>query len=79
MQTNADGPRQARVHQRTKIDAIAAYCAALDRCLYFPVDGVSGTSVLQLRLRPTQNNQRIGVNWLDDFAFERLRFDSSGP
>src|SRR5262245_1268020 len=45
-----------------EVDAIAAYCAPLDRCLYFPIDWLSGRTVLQLRATPTQNNQRAGIN-----------------
>jgi hypothetical protein len=68
-----------RADSASEIDAIAAYCADLDRCLYFPMTWLDGRAFVQLRERPTRNNQRHGVNWLDDFAFERLAFESQGP
>ena len=68
-----------RAYTKDEIDAIAAYCAPIDRYLYFPVEWLAGRTVVQMRLRLTQNNQQIGVNWLDDFAFERLRFEAPGP
>ena len=68
-----------RGYSEEEIDAVAAYCAPLDRCLYVPVAWIGGRTAVQLRVRPTRNNQHIGINWLDDFAFERLRFDLAGP
>ena len=56
-----------------EIDAVAAYCIDLDRCFYFPIDWLNGRTTLQLRLRPTRNNQHLGINWADDFAFEHLQ------
>ena len=37
-----------------------------------------GRIQIQLRVAPSRNNQARGVNWADDFAFERLRFDLPG-
>ncbi len=68
-----------RSYSTTEIDAIAAYCADLGRCFFFPIEWLDGGSQVQLRLRPARNNQREGVNWVDDFAFERLRCGSEGP
>lgn len=68
-----------RAYTTTEIDAIAAYCAGLDRCFFFPIDWLDGRSHVQLRLRPARNNQHVGVNWVEDFAFERLRFGVEGP
>ena len=67
-----------RAYSAEHIDAVAAYCLALDRCFSFPIDWLEARTVLQLRLRPTRNNQQSGINWADDFAFERLRFDVPG-
>jgi hypothetical protein len=52
-----------------EIDAIAAYCLALDRCYFFEVQGSSKSSI-QLRLVPSRNNQRTGVNRASEFGFD---------
>jgi hypothetical protein len=63
-----------------EVDAFAAYCRALDRCFYLPFDVVAGRIAVYLRLGPTRNNQRLGVNWADDFDFERLDWSAlKGP
>jgi hypothetical protein len=57
-----------------EIDAIAAYSADSGRCYLLPVEILAGRSALQLRLGPSRNNQRLGINWADDFDFAaRLR------
>ncbi len=53
-----------------EIDAIAAYCGEVDRCYYLPMERFSGRNVVQLRLAPSRNHQRAGINWADDFKFE---------
>jgi hypothetical protein len=68
-----------RGYSAEEIDAIAAYCLDLDRCFLFPVAWLAGRHVIQLRVGPTRNNQRNGINWADDFAFDRLRFEAPGP
>ena len=67
-----------RAYSADEIDAIAAYCLALDRCFYFPMDWMRARTTIQLRLQPARNNQRAMINWADDFAFERLRFKNPG-
>jgi len=63
-----------RSYSSAEIDAIAAYCADLDRCFFIPFDEIPGRMCLQLRLSAARNGQRSGVNWADDFAFDgRLR------
>ena len=56
-----------RTYTAAEIDAIAAYSAELDRCYFALLEEFNGRSTLQLRLTPTQNNQRLGINWADDF------------
>ena len=60
-----------------EIDAVAAYCLELDRCFYFPLAWMGGRTFVQLRLERSRNNQRKGINWADDFDFDRLQ--SVGP
>ena len=59
-------------YRADEVDAIAAYCAELDRCFYIPLEQMAGQTGIQLRLRPTANNQQQRVSWADDFDFERL-------
>ena len=62
-----------------EIDAFAAYCAEVDQCWLLPIDRFPRKSAIQLRLEPTRNNQRLGVNWAQDFEFERLNWSDLGP
>ena len=58
-----------RLYSADEIDAFAAYCAELECCYYIPVDSVAGRHVIQLRLAPAKNNQRLGINWAKDYEF----------
>jgi len=57
-----------RGYDGSEIDAVAAYCAELDRCFYFPIEWLDGRMFIQLRVRPSRNNQQRGINWADDFS-----------
>jgi PD-(D/E)XK endonuclease len=75
--------RTATGLKRTKytndeIDAIGAYCAALDRSFIVPASRCADRSQFDLRISPTRNSQRARINWVDDFALERLACGSSG-
>ena len=52
-----------------EIDAIAAYCAELDRCYLFPIAQFERRRAIQLRLAPSRNNQQVGINWAKDYEF----------
>ena len=43
-----------------------------------PTERVDGHHELSLRIEPCRNNQAEGVNWAEDFAFERLAFSAPG-
>jgi hypothetical protein len=58
-----------RLYTADEIDAFAAYCAELDRCFFLPFGSFPGKANVQLRLAPARNNQRLGVNWADDYDF----------
>jgi PD-(D/E)XK endonuclease len=73
----ASGLRR-RSYAPGEIDALAAYSADLDRCFYLPADRIVGRLEVSLRLARSRNNQRAGINWAEDFAFERLRFETTG-
>jgi hypothetical protein len=50
-----------------EIDGFAAYCGALDRCFFLPLDGFGGRSHAHLRIKPARNGQLAGVNMADDY------------
>lgn len=62
-----EGLRRRR-YTAEEIDAFAAYCLELDRCLFVPIADAPGNE-LRLRLSPTKNNQRQKIKWADDFDF----------
>ena len=68
-----------RGYSSDEIDATAAYCSDLNRCFYFPIHRLDGRATIQVRLRPALDNQQLGINWADEFAFEGLQFNSLGP
>jgi prevent-host-death family protein len=63
-----------------EIDAVAAYCQALDSVYLLPAAEVAGRSAVYLRVGPTKNAQRAAINWADNYSLgaiaqsgERLR------
>ena len=58
---------------------MALYCQELDRCYHVPTERVDGHHELSLRSEPCRNNQAEGVDWADEFAFERIALRSQGP
>jgi len=58
-----------RSYTASEADAIAAYCPGLDRCFYVPAPRFDGHAELRLRLAPSRNHQRLGINWAEDFDF----------
>ena len=52
-----------------EIDAFAAYCPDVDRCYFLPFDLFVSLTEILLRLRPSLNNQRQGINWAKDYEF----------
>lgn len=66
------------LYDADEIDAIAAYCAEIDRCFYIPLEQMPGQTGIQLRLKATVNNQQLGVSWADDFDLERLDLSPRG-
>ena len=63
-----------RPYTAGETDAIAAFCADISRCFWIPIEEVDGRPQIMLRLEPARNNQRLKINWADDFDFAaRLR------
>jgi PD-(D/E)XK nuclease superfamily protein len=66
---NADGLLR-RFYSSDEIDAFAAYCAELRSCYFLPIGAFANRRAVALRLSPTRNNQRLGINWADDYEFD---------
>ena len=67
-----------RFYPPDEIDAFAAYCLDVDRCYSLPVGRFPRRSAIQLRLEPSRNNQRAGVNWASEFEFGAT-LSNAGP
>ena len=52
-----------------EIDAVAVYCAAVDRCYLLPSQLAAGRRAIYLRLKPPRNQQRACINLAGDFDF----------
>jgi hypothetical protein len=62
--------RDGLLHRRytaDEIDAFAAYCVDTNHCYYLPIQRFAYSQAIQLRIAPTRNNQRRGINWAEDF------------
>jgi hypothetical protein len=68
-----------RGYTASEIDVIAVYCPELERSFLLHADQFDGRLQLFLRIAPSRNNQRAGVNWADDFAFEARLQALVGP
>lgn len=73
-----DGLRK-RFYNASEIDVIAAYCAALRRSFLLSAREFDGRSAVQLRGAPSRNNQRLGINWADEFDFAARLTKLVGP
>jgi hypothetical protein len=58
-----------RAYTAEEIDAVAAYCLEIDRCYFLPISLCEARRHIYLRLAPTKNNQRTGINWARDYEF----------
>jgi hypothetical protein len=69
-----------RPYTEAEIDAVAAYCASVDRCFFLPPELFARRSAVQLRLGRALNNQKLRINWADAFDFTAtLREAIVGP
>ena len=70
----------ARATRPIEIDAFAAYCPDNRALLLLPSTSTRSTAqVLQLRLRPTKNNQATGIRWAKDYEFAATLRLAPGP
>jgi hypothetical protein len=70
------------IHQRYEpgeIDAVAAYSPVTGRCYLLPTELSVGRAGVQLRLRPTKNNQNVGIRWARDFELGARIRGLQGP
>jgi hypothetical protein len=58
-----------RSYGADEVDFIAAYCADVERCYLLPAEVFAGRPVVQLRLSPPLNGQRLRINWAESFEF----------
>jgi hypothetical protein len=68
-----------RAYTADQVDAIAAFCPDTDRCYLLSPDVFDGRRAVQLRVAPSRNNQRLGVNRADDFDFAARLTSLLGP
>lgn len=52
-----------------EIDAVAAYCADVNRCYFIPAEALDGRGLVHLRLSPARNGQRAAVTMAADYEF----------
>jgi hypothetical protein len=58
-----------RKYRAFEVDLIAVYCPELDRCFVLSADQFDDRTQVDLRVAHSKNNQRLGVNWAEDFDF----------
>ena len=78
MQAGAEAMRK-RNYTSGEVDVIVAYCPELERCFLLTADDFDGHVEIRLRVAPSRNNQRLHVNWADDFDFEARLSALLGP
>src|SRR4051794_27032304 len=64
--------REGLIHRSygpEEIDAIAAFCPETGQCYLLPHELSVERVMVQLRLRPTKNNQAAGIRWASDYEF----------
>ena len=58
-----------RIYVPGEIDAFAAYCPQLNCCYFLPYPLFESRTEVALRVAPTRNNQKFGVNWASEYEF----------
>jgi hypothetical protein len=66
---SAGGTIINRGYTDDEIDAIAVYCLELDACYLLPPRLWLRRRHVYLRLAPSKNNQKAGINWARDYEF----------
>ncbi|MBA3382304.1 MAG: hypothetical protein H0T97_10665 [Actinobacteria bacterium] len=68
-----------RKYTTDEVDAIAAYCPETESCYLLPTSLCCGRRLVHLRVAPSRNNQRAGINWADEFEFDARLDALLGP
>jgi len=62
--------RRIKRYTAAMIDWLAVYDKSTERCYYIPATKLGdGMSLMHLRLAPTMNGQRVGINFADDYLY----------
>ncbi len=61
------GGHVRRSYTQEEVDAIAVYCAPIDRSYLLPIDLVAGRKQINLRLSPARNNQRRKLHLAEQY------------
>lgn len=54
-------------YSATEVDAVGAYCEALNEFFLIPIDEVDGHRSVHLRIAPARNGQRAALNWANEY------------
>jgi hypothetical protein len=54
-------------YDESEIDAIGVYCEGTGDCYLLPISLISGKTGIHLRVKPAKNNQRIGLQWAEQY------------
>ena len=68
-----------RTYASDEIDAVAGYCAEIDRCYLLPQEMSVNRAAITLRIDPCINNQRVGIHWAQEYEFEATIERLYGP
>ena len=68
-----------RGYTASEVDVIAAYCAETNQSYVLTPADFTGRRAVYLRVSPSLNNQRMRINWAEDFAFEARLTALVGP
>jgi PD-(D/E)XK endonuclease len=68
-----------RAYTVDEIDVIAAYCMETNCSYLLSPDVFAARRVVHLRVSPSKNSQRLGINWADDFGLEARLTALLGP
>ena len=68
-----------RPYVKGDFDVLGAYCPQLDRCYLVPYEEIEGALQVHLRIRPTRNNQHLGIRLASHYELPATLLDSRGP
>jgi hypothetical protein len=74
----AEGLRRT-CYTADQVDAFAAYSPETERCYFAEFQEVDGLQALNLRLRPSKNNQSAGIRWASHYELSATLSPLLGP